>query len=74
MNLSVRFEEALRYALIIHAGQMRKGTEVPCLLTVRRIPPLSNPWHRHRSKITSASRGTRHRLFGCGFWKTGAIR
>jgi (p)ppGpp synthase/HD superfamily hydrolase len=29
MNLSVRFEAALRYAVIIHAGQMRKGTGVP---------------------------------------------
>jgi GTP pyrophosphokinase len=29
MNLTPRFEEALRYAVIIHAGQMRKGTSVP---------------------------------------------
>jgi hypothetical protein len=34
MNLSVCFEEALRYAVIIHAGQMRKGTGL-CGITER---------------------------------------
>ncbi|MBK6761689.1 MAG: HD domain-containing protein [Ignavibacteria bacterium] len=29
MLLSSRFEHALRYASVIHAGQMRKGTRVP---------------------------------------------
>jgi (p)ppGpp synthase/HD superfamily hydrolase len=31
MHLSARFEEALHYATIIHAGQKRKGTENPYL-------------------------------------------
>lgn len=31
MHLSARFEEALYYATIIHAGQKRKGTEIPYL-------------------------------------------
>ena len=31
MHLSPRFDEALRYATIIHAGQKRKGTEIPYL-------------------------------------------
>ena len=31
MVLSERFEEALRYAAHVHAGQTRKGTEVPYL-------------------------------------------
>lgn len=31
MHLSQRFEEALRYAAVIHAGQMRKGTGIPYL-------------------------------------------
>ncbi|MDZ4847770.1 MAG: HD domain-containing protein [Pirellulaceae bacterium] len=29
MNLSSRFDEALHYAVLIHAGQKRKGTEIP---------------------------------------------
>ena len=29
MQLSQRFEEALRYAFIIHAGQVRKDTNIP---------------------------------------------
>ena len=29
MNLSPRFEQALQYAVVIHAGQMRKGSGVP---------------------------------------------
>ena len=29
MNLSPRFQEALDYACIVHAGQVRKGTEIP---------------------------------------------
>ena len=29
MNLSPRFEHALQYAVVVHAGQVRKGTEVP---------------------------------------------
>lgn len=31
MLLSPRFEQALHYASVIHAGQLRKGTEVPYL-------------------------------------------
>ena len=31
MTLSPRFEQALLYACVIHAGQVRKGTEVPYL-------------------------------------------
>ena len=31
MNLSPRFEQALHYAVLIHAGQLRKGTEIPYL-------------------------------------------
>jgi len=31
MNLSPRFEQALHYAVLIHAGQIRKGTEIPYL-------------------------------------------
>ncbi len=31
MNLSPRFEEALQYAALIHAGQKRKGTGAPYL-------------------------------------------
>lgn len=29
MNLTTKFEEALQYATRIHAGQLRKGTEIP---------------------------------------------
>jgi (p)ppGpp synthase/HD superfamily hydrolase len=29
MNLSEQFEKALNYAVLIHAGQKRKGTEIP---------------------------------------------
>lgn len=29
MNLSSRFDQALQYATLIHAGQKRKGTEIP---------------------------------------------
>ncbi len=29
MLLSPKFEQALRYASVVHAGQMRKGTDVP---------------------------------------------
>ena len=31
MNLSPRFDQALHYAVLIHAGQLRKGTEIPYL-------------------------------------------
>jgi GTP pyrophosphokinase len=31
MNLSPRFDQALNYAVLIHAGQVRKGTEIPYL-------------------------------------------
>jgi (p)ppGpp synthase/HD superfamily hydrolase len=31
MNLSPRFDQALHYAVLIHAGQQRKGTEIPDL-------------------------------------------
>jgi (p)ppGpp synthase/HD superfamily hydrolase len=31
MILSTRFEQALAYAAIVHAGQFRKGTEIPYL-------------------------------------------
>lgn len=31
MNLSPRFEQALLYAAVAHAGQMRKGTDIPYL-------------------------------------------
>ena len=31
MILSARFEEALVYAAIVHAGQQRKGTKIPYL-------------------------------------------
>ena len=29
MNLSPKFEQGLQYATLIHAGQLRKGTEIP---------------------------------------------
>src|SRR5436305_7738018 len=29
MNLSTKFEQALQYAVVIHAGQLRKGTDIP---------------------------------------------
>ena len=31
MNLSQKFDQALHYAVLIHAGQVRKGTEIPYL-------------------------------------------
>jgi len=31
MNLSPKFDQALQYAVIVHAGQMRKGTNIPYL-------------------------------------------
>lgn len=31
MNLSPRFDQGLHYAVLIHAGQLRKGTEIPYL-------------------------------------------
>ena len=31
MHLSPRFDQALHYAVFIHAGQLRKGTEIPYL-------------------------------------------
>ena len=31
MNLSQRFDQSLQYAVLIHAGQFRKGTEIPYL-------------------------------------------
>lgn len=31
MHLSPRFDQALHYAVLIHAGQLRKGTEIPYL-------------------------------------------
>jgi (p)ppGpp synthase/HD superfamily hydrolase len=31
MHLSSQFEQALHYAVLIHAGQIRKGTEIPYL-------------------------------------------
>jgi (p)ppGpp synthase/HD superfamily hydrolase len=31
MNLSSKFEQALHYAVLIHAGQLRKETEIPYL-------------------------------------------
>ena len=31
MNLSPRFDQALHYEVLIHAGQLRKGTEIPYL-------------------------------------------
>ena len=27
--LTTRFEQALQYAIIVHAGQVRKGTQIP---------------------------------------------
>ena len=31
MNLTQKFEQALHYTVLIHAGQLRKGTEIPYL-------------------------------------------
>jgi len=31
MNLSPKFEQALHYAVLVHAGQLRKETEIPYL-------------------------------------------
>jgi (p)ppGpp synthase/HD superfamily hydrolase len=31
MHLSSKFEQALHYAALIHAGQIRRGTDIPCL-------------------------------------------
>jgi (p)ppGpp synthase/HD superfamily hydrolase len=31
VNLSPKFDQALHYAVLIHAGQVRKGTEIPYL-------------------------------------------
>jgi hypothetical protein len=31
MNLSPRFEQGLHYAVLIHSGQKRKGTNIPYL-------------------------------------------
>jgi GTP pyrophosphokinase len=31
MTLSTKFDQALHYAVIIHAGQVRKGTRIPYL-------------------------------------------
>ena len=31
MNLSPRFDQALHYAALVHAGQSRKGTDIPYL-------------------------------------------
>jgi (p)ppGpp synthase/HD superfamily hydrolase len=31
VNLSPKFDQALHYAVLIHAGQLRKGTEIPYL-------------------------------------------
>jgi len=31
MILSSRFDQALHYAVLVHAGQTRKGTEIPYL-------------------------------------------
>jgi (p)ppGpp synthase/HD superfamily hydrolase len=40
MMLTPRFEQAFQYATIIHAGQMRKGTEVPYLAHLMAVTSL----------------------------------
>jgi (p)ppGpp synthase/HD superfamily hydrolase len=41
MLLSARFEEALRYACVIHAGQTRKSTEVPYVAHLLAVAALA---------------------------------
>lgn len=41
MNLSSRFDEALQYATIIHAGQMRKATMIPYLAHVLGVASIA---------------------------------
>ncbi len=40
MNLSFRFDQALQYATLIHAGQTRKGTEIPYLAHLLAVTSL----------------------------------
>ncbi len=40
MKLSARFDDALRYACIVHAGQLRKGTSIPYLAHLLAVTSL----------------------------------
>jgi (p)ppGpp synthase/HD superfamily hydrolase len=54
MNLSPRFEQALHYAVVIHAGQMRKATEVPYVAHLLGVASIALEYGAHEDEAIGA--------------------
>src|SRR5688572_33316507 len=54
MNLSPRFEQALHYAVLIHAGQIRKGTEIPYVAHVLGVASIALEYGANEDEAIAA--------------------
>lgn len=54
MILSNRFEQALVYAAIVHAGQLRKGTEIPYLAHLLGVASIALEYEANEDEAISA--------------------
>lgn len=54
MNLSSRFEEALQYAALVHAGQKRKGTGTPYLAHLLGVASIAIEYGADESQAIAA--------------------
>ncbi len=54
MNLSPRFEEALQYAALVHAGQKRKGTGTPYLAHLLGVASIAIEYGADESQAIAA--------------------
>lgn len=54
MNLSPQFEEALQYAVVIHAGQTRKGTAIPYLAHLLGVASIALEYEANEDEAIAA--------------------
>jgi len=54
MNLSPRFDQSLHYAVLIHAGQFRKGTEIPYLAHLLGVVSIALEYGRNEDEAIGA--------------------
>lgn len=54
MILSARFEQALVYAAVVHAGQLRKGTEIPYVAHVLGVASIALEYGANEDEAIAA--------------------
>ena len=54
MNLSPRVDQALHYAVLIHAGQQRKGTDIPYLAHILGVASIALEYGANEDEVIGA--------------------